>query len=271
MALVIYSNGIFEEYLPVDNTFEESELAGLFEEYKEIRTIRLAEVPNCWLVWAEMDDPPENEFNKFASEMLDEDIYSHIVFVHDSELNRDWNVTDDILYKSYQDFIAEVGVYIKGLVEYIANETQKEYEAQGTTAMVLITPIGPTEDKRVLYHFDPDNQIDDFYKNGWNKFAHKVIDYLRENFDKEPIEKDKPFVLFADNKNIVITDDDKVNQIIDNLLKEFQRIEDYETCSFISYVREQWFTRKTVPQEVLDPSIGPPKKRRGRPPKKKDD
>lgn len=270
MALVVYSNGIFEEYLPVDDTFSDQELVDMFRDYEEIKTHRLAEIPNCWLIWGEMENPPDNEYSKLASEILDDDIFSHIIFVHDSEINRNWGLTDDILYKSYSDFINQVGTYIKDMVEFIANETQKEYEEAGTSSMIFMRAIGYTKDKRVLYQFDPDEQHDEFYIDGWDKFSRKIYEYLKDNFDKEPIEENKPFVIFADTKVIVIVEDDKVNDVISHVLLEFEKKENYEACSFISNVRDKWYERKTIPKDVLDPSIGHPKKRRGRPPKNKD-
>jgi nitrogen regulatory protein PII len=270
MALVIYSNGIFEEYLPVEDTFNDQELVDMFKDYNEIRSFRLSEIPNCWLVWGEMDDPPDNEYSKLASEIVDEDVFSHVMFIHDSEINRNWNLTDDILYKSYSVFIQQVREYTKGLVEYIAHETQKEYEEAGTTSMIFLRAVGFTEDKRVLYMFNPDEQHEGFYVDGWNKFSIKIYEYLKDNFYKEPIEENKPLVIYADTKVIVIVEDEKVNDVISHVLQEFEKKENYEACSFISQVRDKWYERKTIPKEVLDPSIGPPKRRRGRPPKKKD-
>lgn len=271
MALVVYSNGIFEEYLPIEDTFSEQELVKLLQDYDEIRSYRLGEIPNCWIIWGETEgDPPENEYSKLASEMVDEDIYSPIIFIHDSELNRNWKVTDDILYKSYDVFMKQVGEYIKGLVEYITHETQKQYEEEGTTSMIFLRAIGYTEDKRVLYQFNPDEQHEGFYTDGWDKFSNKILEYLKQNFYKEPVENNKPFVIYADTKVIVVVPDEKVNDIISNILQEFERKENYEACSFISEVREKWYERKTIPKDVLDPSIGIKKNKRGRPPKKKD-
>lgn len=269
MALVVYSNGIFEEYLPVDDTFSDQELVDMFHDYKEIKSHRLSEIPNCWLIWGEMDYPPDNEYSKLASEIIDDDIFSHIIFIHDSEIDRNWGLTDDILYKSYSEFIDQVGIYIKDMVEYIANETQKEFEEAGTTSMIFMRAIGYTKDKRVLYQFNPEEQSDEFYIDGWDKLAGKIYEYLKENFYKEPIEENKPFVLFADTKVIVIAEDEKVNDIISHVLQEFEKRENYEACSFISNVRNEWYKRKTIHNDIIDPSIGIHKKKRGRPPKNK--
>lgn len=271
MALVIYSNGIFEEFLSAHETFNADELVNVFDGYEQIRSSRLAEIPNCWVVWAELENPPENEYNKLASEMLDDDVFSLLIFLHDSELNRDWNVTDDILYKDYSVFMKQVGDYIKNMVNYIANESQKEYEEAGTTSMIFLRAVGYTKDKRVLYVFDPDVQNDEFYIDGWDKFSSKIYDYLKDHFKDEPLEENKPLVIYADTKVIVIVEDEKVNDVVGKILSYFEKREDYEACSLISDVREEWFQRKTLPDNITDASLGPAKRKRGRPKKNNGD
>jgi len=267
MALVIYSNGIAEEMLPLNDTFTDDELVGSFNMYESIKSHRLSEIPNCWCVWGFISNPPEHEFNKLASEIADEDVHSHLIFVHDSELNMNWGITDSILYKSYSTFMKQVGDYIKEMVKYIANEVEKEYENADTTSMIFLRAVGHTADKRVLYVFNPDEQSENFYVDGWDKFSFKIYVYLKENFDKEPVEENKPFVIYSDSKTIVIVEDKYVNEVVGSVLQFFERVENYEACSYISSVRERWYTRKTLPDNVMDPSIGPIKKKRGRPPK----
>lgn len=270
MGLIVYSNGIFEEILPMSDTFSEDELTELFDDYEDLKSFRLSEVPNCWLLWGDLDNPPDNEYNKLASEIIDEDIFSHIIFLHDSEINRDWNITDDILQNDYNTYMKQVGEFMKNMVDYIANEAQKEYEEAGTTSMIFLRAIGFTKDKRVLYQFDPDEQNEEFYIDGWDKFSVKIYDYLKDNFEKDHYEENKPMVIFADSKVIVVVEDKKVNDVFGHVLSHFEKREKYEACSFISNVRESWFQRKTLPDVVIDPSTGKPKKKRGRPPKKKD-
>lgn len=270
MGLTIYSNGIFEEYLPSEETFNEAELANMFDDYEEIQSFRLPEIPNCWIIWGYMDNPPENEYNTIASEIIGEKVYSHMIFLHDSELNQNWGVTDNILYKSYEDFISIVGEYIRGLVEHIAINAQQQYEEEGSNSMVFLRVVGHTKDKRVLYQFDPDEQHETFYTDVWGRFAKQILKYLKDNFNKEPIEKNKPLVIFADSKVIVVVDDKKVNNVISRLLKEFEEKENYEACSFISDVKDKWYERKTILKQNIDPSTGKIKRRRGRPPKRKD-
>ena len=87
MALVIYSTGIVEEMVALENTFSDRELVKTFDEYTSLESYRLPDVPNTWCLWGEMDDPPELEFNKIGSEVVETDIYSHLIFIHDSEID----------------------------------------------------------------------------------------------------------------------------------------------------------------------------------------
>lgn len=282
MALVIYSNGIVEEMVPVESTFTDEELVKSFTNYPEIKTHRLEEIPNCWCVWGHIDDPPIHEFSKLASEVVDTDVYSHLIFLHDSELNMDWTVTDKIIYRSYKEFTDDLGKFINEMVQHIATETRREIEqADGNPSMIFLTALGHTQDKRVLFAFNPHEQNETFYDaGGWDKFGEKIYEYVSGHFYDEPIEENKPFVIFSDMKTIVIVEDKHVDEVIEKIIKNFEALENYEACSNISEIKDQWYLRKTIPNIFpLDASIGKnqtkakiedPKKKRGRPPKKKD-
>jgi hypothetical protein len=278
MGLVIYSNGIVEEMLPINDTFSDDELTQSFTNYPEIKTHRLPEIPNCWCIWGHIEEPPAQEFSKLASEIVDADVFSHILFVHDSEMNPTWQLTDEILYRPYKEFMNQMGTYIKEMMQHIETENRQEIEAaEGNTNMIFLTTLGHTQDKRVLFAFNPNVQNDEFYNGAWDNFAIKIYEYLAENFDKEPVEENKPFVIFSDTKTIVIIEDLHVDEVIEKLIVKYQAAEKYEVCSKISEIRENWYLRKTMPEinmgnmsDAIDSSIGEPKKKPGRP-KKKDD
>jgi|AntAceMinimDraft_18_1070375.scaffolds.fasta_scaffold11767_6 DNA-directed RNA polymerase beta subunit len=269
MALVVYNNGIIEELISNSKSFSDKELVSSFENYSEIRTFRLEEISNCWCVWGFTDTPPSNEFFKLASEIVDEDVFSHMIFVHDSEINEDWNLTDKIIYRSYQKFIKEIGEYISEMQQHIQNEIKKDIEgAEKDPSMVFLSAVGHTKDKRVLFAFNPNEQNDNFYiGGGWDSLCVSIHEYLKNNFNKEPIEKNKPFVIFADTKTIVIIEDQYFNQVIDEIIKRFEKLEKYEICSKISEIKDIWLSKKTEFQ--LDASIGPKKSNKRKLPKKK--
>ena len=267
MALLIYSNGIIEEMLSIENTFSDRELVKTFDDYTHLDSFRLPNVPNTWCLWGEIDDPPEQEYNKIASELLDDDIFSHIIFIHDSELNRDWNMTDDVLQKFYRHWIEDLAIFTNRIIETISRERQEELSTGNQTSMIFLNTLGSTADKRVLFSFDPTSQADDFYKNGWGSFAPKIYEYLEKNFYKEPIEESKPFVIFADTKTIVIVENNKFEEFIKQLSGFYEKKEKYEICKKISDIKETWEGYLKIPDDIKtdmlnDSSLGPIKKRK---------
>jgi len=275
MALIIYSNGIVEELVSIGDTFSHRELVDSFTEYTSLETFRLPDVPNTWCLWGEMNNPPENEFNKIGSEIVVTEIFSHLIFIHDSELNRDWNMTDEILQKSYKEWMDDLAKYTNHLIENISKARQATISEKDRMNMIFLTTLGHTPDKRVLFKFNPNEQADNFYEVGFSSFAHNIFKYLEENFYKEPVEESKPFVVYADTKTIVIVDNEDVDQFFKHMLDVFEKNEAYETCSKITDIKNAWDQYIKIPGDIntaiLDPSTGPPKKKRGRPPKNKAD
>jgi len=268
LAIILYSNGIVEELASLEESFSERELIQSFDDYESVKSFRLSEVPNTWCLYGYLSEPPENEFNKLASEIVEDDVFSHIIFIHDSELNRDWEVTDSILHKSYVEFGTAVGNHIKEMADYIQREQIKEYEESDHSNMIFLTAIGQTLDKRILFAFNPNTQHETFESDGgWETFSTKLYEYLTENFDKEPIEENKPFVIMSDTKNIVIIEDEYVDEVIGKVIETFEKQEEYERCTEISNMKAKWYELKTLP--VIDVSTGPAKKKKGHPPKNK--
>jgi len=272
--LIIYSNGIVEEIVPIEDTFSYRELVKTFDDYSFLESYRLPDVPNTWCLWGEIDNPPENEFNKIGSEVVEKDIFSHLIFIHDSELDFEWNVRDDILQKSYRQWMEELGHYTNNLIETISRERQAEIAKNDQTSMIFLTTLGHTADKRVLFAFDPTTQAENFYENGFETFELKIYEYLEANFYKEPIEESKPFVIFADSKTIVIVENQHMDEFISQLLKVFEKREEYEICVAIADLKKAWDEYLKIPESIktknLDPSTGTEiKKRRGRPPTNK--
>jgi len=256
--------------VPLEDTFSMRELVKTFNNYTSLESFRLPNVPNTWCLWGEIDNPPENEFSRIGSEVVEGDIYSHIIFIHDSEINPDWNATDDKLQKSYREWMEELAHYTNKLVEIIAKESQKIVEGE-RTSMIFLTTMGHTSDKRVLFAFNPNEQADDFYERGWESFALKIWEYLEANFYKEPVEESKPFVIFADSKTIVIVENRHMNEFIKQLSVIFEKREEYETCKNIADLKATWDGYLKIPGSIktIDSSSGTLRKKRGRPPKNK--
>ena len=263
MALLIYSNGIVEEFLSHGDTFTEHELIEVYNQYPQIQSYRLPEVPNTWCLWGNIENPPQQEYNPLATEMTGTKTYSHLLILHDSEVDPKWNVTDNIIYKSYSEFLQELGQFINEMTQQIAEESQREMEeSENSSSMIFLTTLGHTKDKRVLFSFNPNEQNDNFYIDGaWEKFAVKIYEYLQENFDKEPIEENKPFVIHSDTKTIVIIEDKHVDQVVSSMLETFEIMENYEGCKYITEIKDKWYNRMTLPGkpniQIEDASVGP--------------
>jgi len=275
MSLIIYSNGIVEEFLPLEDIFSHRELVKSFDDYNMLETYRLSDVPNTWCLWGDTENPPENEWNKIASEIVSEPIHSHLILIHDSELDREWDATDQILQKSYTDWMEDLALFTNEVVENISRERQANLSERDKTSMIFLTTMGHTADKRVLFGFDPDIQAEDFYSSGaFDTFATKIYEYLDNNFYLEPIEESKPFVIFADGKTIVIVENQHMDKFTQHLLSVYEKREDYEICKKITDIKNDWDNYFKIPEKIevfKDASIGPPKKKRGRPPKNKTD
>jgi len=267
VALILYSNGIIEEFIPEGTEFTDAELIQTFEGFKTIRSMRLQEVPNTWCLWGEMDNPPPNEYNAVGSEILDIDIDSHLIMIHDSEINYDWNLIDSMIYKSYDEFKEDINEFINQSVEIIAENNKQQVNEN--TPMIFLAPIGQTPNKQVLFSFNPNEQSEHFFTNGgFDTFATKIYEYLNENFKSKELESETPFIIFADNKTMIMVQNEFFDTFIQKLIDVFQKKEHYEICTHIKNIKTEWYNylKKESKKEIISNEQN--KKRRGRPPKK---
>jgi hypothetical protein len=235
MAVILYSNGLTEDYKPSNLVFTEEELVKLFPGFKEIKTRRLLSIVNTWCVFGDSNDI--NEFNRIASDIVREAVYSHIVFIHDSEINPSWNATDNILYKGYSEFIFALKKLIDDTAAHVLEEFESNAEyANKVDILPQLITLGATEDKRILFGFNPEDQTKEFYDNEeFYKFSQKVYQFLSLNKQSK-----EPFTIYADKKAIIIIESPKVKQFLDHLLEQFKRKEDYEICTDISKMMNEW-------------------------------
>lgn len=236
MGVVVYNNGITENYKPSKLIFTEQELVTLFTEYDHIKTVRIPYLINTWCIFGEGNSDP-TDFNRIVSDIVQESIFSHALFIHDSEVNPDWNSTDNILYKGYEDFIIMMKKVIDDVAMNILNEFNNAEEYAGkVNYLPLLVTIGATNDKRILFGYNPDDQTKEFYNHEeFYKFSQRVYNYITENKqDKEP------FTIYADKKAIIIIDTPKIQAFLDTLLEKFKNKEDYEICTHITKIMHDW-------------------------------
>lgn len=246
MGVVVYSNGITEDYRPSKLVFTEDELVTLFTEYAHIKTVRIPSIVNTWCIFGEGNSDP-TEFNRIVSDIVHESVFSHALFIHDSEINPKWNATDNILYKGYNEFIAMMKKIIDDVAINILNEfsSTPEFESKVDLLPQLVT-LGATSDKRILFAYNPDEQTKEFYLNDeFYKFSQKVYDYISVNKQEK-----EPFTIYADKKAVIIIEATKVKKFLNSLLEKFKSKEDYEICTHITKIMKDW--SKTI----KDPNPG---------------
>ena len=236
MGVVLYSNGILKDYRPQVHTFTESEIVQLFTEFQAIRTVRVPALVNTWVIFGTGDPDPGN-YNKIVSDIVREHIYSHAIFVHDSEIDPSWNATDNILYKGYTEFVEEIKATIDAVSLNILNQFQAntDYENK-VNYLPLLVSVGETPDNRILFSFNPDDQSKEFYTHDeFYRFSQKVYDFIATNKQEK-----EPFTIFADKKAIIIIDPLKVKSFLTSVLETFKSKEEYEICNNITKIMKDW-------------------------------
>lgn len=258
MAVILYSNAILETLRPAGLVFTEDEIINVFSEsYHTMHSKRLIEISNTWAVWASMDNPPSNEYNMLGSDIVDFDIDSPLVLIHDSELNPAWNVTDDVLQFGYDTFLRKISEYVND----VANETMKERETSDDQphSLISLVQMGITPDKKLLFSFDPNSQDSEFYEGKtFATFSQKILDYMKNNLAANMAAKN-PFTIFDDNKTVVIVNDEDITATLDVMMDRFAKDENYEACKELMGLRTLIYGEPPAPE----------KKKRSR--RKKDD
>jgi hypothetical protein len=240
MATLIFTNGILEQNVPTKECFVEEELINLFKDYKKLRTKRIYEIPNCWTMWGENPKPIEENFNRLAAEVVEENVFSPILFIHDSELNPDWNVVDNTLYSDYKRFCDDVFNYVDAIAEEILSEQEEDPDKKKD--LMSLKPLGYTADKRLMFGFIPSEQDPRFYEDeDYRKFAERVFEYLSKNF--MPL---KPFVVYADSKVVVSVEDTDIDTFMDKIIEPFSKKEEYDTCIKLRDIKNKWHGAASV-------------------------
>lgn len=259
MAIVLYSNGLTEEFLSNDHTFSDKEILSLFSNFNSIQTQRLREIPNTWCVWGVYNKPLAEDYNKLGSDVLQYHCYSHILFIHDTELDPSWNLVDEIIQFGYKEFKGDIMVFLDGVALESLAELEKIQSKSGNPNIISIEQIGVSNDKRLIFNFNPDKQSNNFFDNNnfW-EFAQKSYAFLK-NYYRDG----ESFAIFADKKMIMIIPDNKVKIYIEKLIKIFENKEDYIACADINRIFKSWtaFKNKTIDKKETSKKRGRPKKK----------
>ena len=241
MSVLLYQSGVLEQYLPKNLVFDEEELVYLFLDFDKIVTKRVYELPNTWMLWGTYKNPQETEYNKIPSKLIQERIYTPVLFIHDSELNPDWNSTDTILYDNYDTFKTNTLAFLK---EYNAeineynnsvNNRNEDEEIPSETGQLKLTNVGITNDKRILFNFDPTSQVDNFYTTeNFNTFSLNIFKYFQEYPPQDPL------VILSDNNMVITVDSPNGCFLFDKLIENFTKSENYEICSELVKMKKSY-------------------------------
>lgn len=253
MAVLLYANGLTEEFKSSGLTFTDEELVNIFSDFDKLRTFRLAEVPNTWCVWGENVpiDKVEDEFNKIGTDILEQSCYSPILFLHDTEVDPSWNLTDKMILSGYEVFKEDMLRFFDDIAADIMEERRMAREEMGEDAdgQIHLEQVGVSEDKRIIFKFDFDKQPKDFFQTeNLDQFARKVHNFLKFKYKDGDI-----FAVYADKNIIMVSDDAKVKPLIEKLVAFFKDQENYEACSVLRNTFERWEKYKTESQNKKNP------------------
>lgn len=259
MAILLYGNGLTEELIPNNLTFSDEEILEIFSDYSSIETKRLEEIPNTWCVWGVNPDNKEEDYNKLGSDVIQEHCYSHLAILHDTEVDPSWNLTDSVIYDGYAQFKMKILLFLDEIAREAIKDIEKMREENGNKGRTLmLDQIAISTDKRVIFKLDLNKQIPGFFdKDNFTEFAIKCESFISESYKDGDI-----FPVFADKKMIIVLEDPQVKTFIDSLIKIFQDTEEFEKCSKIRNIYNQWVDYKEKKNKP---------KKRGRPKKKKED
>lgn len=248
MAIILYNNGLIEDFKPKNLVFTEEELLSLFTEFTEVVSARVIPVLNTWCIFGKGNNV--DDFNRIASEIISNKVCSHALFVHDSEINPQWNLTDDILYKSYLDFSNILKSTINEIAEKILQELQSNDEYNGNVEhLPKLTVVGTSNDKKIIFEFNPNEQSPEFFKNKeFEIFSEKTYYYISINKQDQ-----KPFTIYADNKAIIIINEENIITYLKLLEENFKIKEEYETCNEITKILKEW-------ENIIKPKVKRTKK-----------
>lgn len=251
MAILLYANGLTEELKPAELTFTDQEIYGIFEGFDKIRSYRLYEVPNTWCVWGERNpiDKMPDELNQVGSDILEEDCFSPVLFIHDTEVNPGWRLTDEMILANYIDFQNELNQFFNEVAKGILEEREQIRQETGQNpSLIFMEQIGISEDKRIIFKFDLDKQVEEFFAEpNFGEFMKKVHNFLKFSYKDGDI-----FAIYADKNIIMIMADNQVKIFIEKVIAYFQHHENYEACSVIRNAYERWtkFKEASVKKET---------------------
>lgn len=258
MGVILYANGLTEEIRPKESVFTDKELLVYFNKFDKIKTYRIFEVPNTWCIWGEYNNIKgrEDEFNRLGSGIVDNKCYSPIIFLHDTEIDESWNLTDNVIYKSYDEFKREFLSFLDAIAIDILREAEILRREMGESPNFMrLEQIGVSSDKRIIFSFDFKKQNEEFFHpENIREFAKKVHEFLNKNYKDGEV-----FAVYADKNMILTLKDSQVGIFLNKIMSIFETMEEYEKCETIKKVYERWLKYKEKKEAKNDKNKKPNK------------
>lgn len=249
MAIIQHNTGFIDQIKPKSAIFDDLELSNIFLNFDRIRSRRLLEIPNSWCIWGENENAEkEIDYNALGSKVVEENIFSNLLIIHDSELNPEWNLTDKTIINTYNDFREIAYDFIDAVaMEVIKDKMEADIDNfdDKNNPEGLVPPrldmLGNTDDKKILMEFKPSSQVEKFWNfSNFSKFAQKSFEYLSGFFDQNLRLKQNSFVIYADKKGIIVIKDSHVDEFMKKMLDNFESREKYHGCSHIIAIVKKW-------------------------------
>jgi len=213
-AMLLYANGLTEEFKSKEFTFSDVELYGIFEGFDKIRSFRLYEVPNTWCIWGERIpiDKATDEYNQVGSDIIQQKCFSPILFIHDTEINPAWRLTDDMIQMGYEDFRKDLNEFFNEVAKDIVEERElARIESGHPPNLMVLQEAGVSEDKRIIFKFDMEKQTQEFFaESNLSEFAKRIHNFLKFSYKDGDI-----FAIYADKNIIIVMADLQVKPFIE--------------------------------------------------------
>lgn len=247
MAIMLYSNGVLEEFKTNNIVFNDDEIISVFNSFKKLRSRRLLDVVNTWCIWGENDinDVDESYYNSLGSSIVEEEIYSPLFFIHDTEIDPEWLLTDEIIYKPYNDFREDIQTFMNDVAEDLKLLNTDEEDNKN---LVKFNMMGTTSDRRILHEFNPYEQTEEFYKiQNYSGFANQAFTYLEKYFEEQQM-----LVIYANVNVVIAVKFENALKVLQDFQNFFEIREKYEKCSVIKDLIKKWekYEHKVLEEQI---------------------
>jgi len=248
MAIILYSTGMQEECLPQEKYFTVEELSDLLDDEEAVMSFRLntSANPNMWIISGAVIRG-EEYYNAIASVILNKDIYSDVIFFHDSELDPELQLVDTPINTTYSQFVSNIRKLINSTAlrfnDDINNAGQPDDEQDSIISnkvkeplKIIYTVLTTEPGGRYILEFDHKLNPDKFWLD--ESFGTLCeLAYLHLSQNEMPIDGDHILILKSEVADIVVKAGDNFNWLFTKMIDYFANLERYEECNTLDLLK----------------------------------